>query len=226
MLERVLHQFLRRHVNYVIMARDDVVHLRIHALLNELRRILAVEPVELAVDEGLEVLDGVFNLRRKEVVRNRANSLAPVGDHVCVLDDDLVGLFCAQVREFFQHLVGRFEVDGKRLVRVGHLLGSKKNVPVNFVLGVEKVHVAGCDHGLSELVAQLYNRAVEAPELFFVLCYALLQHEAVVADGLNLEIVIKFRDALELGPALVIDNGLKELARLAGRADDESLAPS
>ena len=95
MLERVLHQLLRRHVDHVIVARDDVVHLRIHTLLNELGRIFAVEPVELAVDEGLEVLDGVFNLRRKEVVRNRANSLAPVGDHVCVLDDDLVGLFRA-----------------------------------------------------------------------------------------------------------------------------------
>ena len=77
------------------MARDDVVHLRIHALLNELGRIFAVEPVELAVDEGLEVLDGVFDFRRKEVVRNRADSFAPVGDHVRVFDHDLVGLFRA-----------------------------------------------------------------------------------------------------------------------------------
>ena len=186
MLERVLHQLLRRHVDHVIVARDDVVHLRIHTLLNELGRIFAVEPVELAVDEGLEVFHRVFDFRRKEVVGNRANGLAPIGDHACVLDDDLVGLFCAQVREFFQHLVGRFEVDGKRLVRVGHLLGSKQDVPVNFVLGVEEVHVAGCDHGLSELVAQLYNRAVEASKLLLIFGHALLQHEAVVADGLNL----------------------------------------
>ena len=98
-------------------------------------------------------------------------------------------------------------------------------MPVNFVLGVEEVHVAGRDNGLSELVAQLYNRAVETSKLLLVLCHALLQHEAVVADGLNFQVIVKFRDALELGPALVIDNGLKELARLAGRADDEPLAP-
>ena len=59
-------------------------------------------------------------------------------------------------------------------------------MPVNFVLGVEEVHVAGCDHGLSELVAQLYNRAVEASKLLLIFGHALLQHEAVVADGLNL----------------------------------------
>ena len=57
MLQRVLHQLLRGHVNDVVVAGDDVVHLRVDALLHQLRRVFPVEPVELAIDKGFEVLN-------------------------------------------------------------------------------------------------------------------------------------------------------------------------
>ena len=202
------------------------MHLGVHTLLNQFRRIFAVEPVELAVDERLEVFDGVFDLRGKQIVRHRTDRLAPVGNHVGIFDHDLICLFCAEIGKLFEHLVGRFEVDRKRLVRVGHLLCRQQDVAVNLVLGVEEVHVSGGNDGLSQLVAQLYNRAVEASEFFFILCHALFQHEAVVADGLDFKIVVKFRDALELCPALVVHDCLKQLSCLARRADDQALAPT
>ena len=177
------------------------MHLGVHTLLNQFRRVFAVEPVELAVDERLEVFDGVFDLRGKQIVRHRTDRLAPVGNHVGIFDHDLICLFCAEIGKLFEHLVGRFEVDRKRLVRVGHLL-------------------------CRQLVAQLYDRAVEASEFFFILCHALFQHEAVVADGLDFKIVVKFCDALELCPALVVHDCLKQLSCLARRADDQALAPT
>ena len=54
--------------------------------------MLAVEPMELAVDEGLQLLHGVFNLRRVEVAGQGANPVAQIGNEVCVFDHDLIGL--------------------------------------------------------------------------------------------------------------------------------------
>ena len=87
------------------------------------------------------------------------------------------------------------------------------------------MHVAGGDDGLAELLAEPDDGAVEAAQLLLILGKTLVEHEAVVADGLDLEEVIERRDALELRPALVVQDGLEQLARLAGRADDEPLAP-
>ena len=87
------------------------MHLGIHALLNQLRWILTVEPVKLAVDKVLEVLDRVFDLRREQVVRHRPHGVAPVHDQVRVFDHDLVRLFLPQIAEFVQHLIRRAEIE-------------------------------------------------------------------------------------------------------------------
>ena len=66
MLQGVLHQLLGRHVNHIIVAGDDIVELRLHAFGNELRRIFAVKPVELAVHQRLQVLHRVLDLGREQ----------------------------------------------------------------------------------------------------------------------------------------------------------------
>ena len=109
-LERVLHQLLRRHINDVVVAGNNVVHFRVDALLHKLRRGFAVEPVELAVDEGFQVLDGIFDLRREQIVRHGPQRLAPVNDTVRVLDDDLMRLFRAEIGEFLHHLICRAQI--------------------------------------------------------------------------------------------------------------------
>ena len=67
------------------------MHFRVDALLHKLRRGFTVEPVELAVDEGFQVLDGIFDLRREQIVRHgpqRHRDLREIlfdrlGTHVC-----------------------------------------------------------------------------------------------------------------------------------------------
>ena len=90
---------------------------------------------------------------------------------------------------------------------------------VDFVLWVEEVDVAGGADGLAQLFAELDDRAVEAAQLLLALGHAFFQHEAVVADGLDLEEIVERGDALQLRPAFVRDDGLKQLARLAGGAE-------
>ena len=86
------------------------------------------------------------------------------------------------------------------------------------------MHVAGGDHGLVQLFAQSDDFAVEVAQLLLVARRAGAEHEAVVADGLDLQIVVPAGDALDLLLRPVVDDGLKQLARLAGAAQDEALA--
>ena len=80
--------------------------------------------------------------------------------------------------------------------------------------------------GLSQLLAQPDDGAVELAQLLVALRDALGQHEAVVAQGLDLKEIVERSDAFELRVALVGHNGLEQLACLAGRADNETLTES
>ena len=71
MLQRVLHQLLGGHVDHVVVAVDDVVQLRLHALYHQLRGIVPVKPVELGVDQIFQVFHGVFDFGREQVVGAR-----------------------------------------------------------------------------------------------------------------------------------------------------------
>lgn len=86
------------------------MHFRVDALLHKLRRGFAVEPVELAVDEGFQIFDGIFDLRREQIVRHGPQRLAPVNDAVRVFNDDFMRLFRAEIGEFLHHLIRRAQI--------------------------------------------------------------------------------------------------------------------
>ena len=182
--------------------------------------------MHFSVYEGFEILDRVFDLRREQIVRHRPHLIAPVNDHVRVFDNDLIGLLLTEIGKLCQHLIGRLEIQRQRAVGVGHLLGRKQDVAVDLVLGVEEVYIARGDDGLSELLAQLHDGAVEAAQLILTFGKTLFQHEGVVAQRLDLEEVVERGNALELRVALVRHDRLKQLARLTGRADEQTLPPA
>ena len=134
-----------------------------------------------------------------------------------------MGQVLAQIGKLLQHLGGGLEVDGQRRVGIGELLAGQENTAVRLVLRLLEVNVAGGADGLSQLPAQADDGAVEFPQLLLGPDVAVAEHEQVVADGLDLQIVIEGGDALELGPVLVVLHRLEQLAGLAGRADDEPL---
>ena len=94
---------------------------------------------------------------------------------------------------------------------------------VSLVLRLLEVNVAGGADGLVQLPAQADDGAVELPQLLLRLDVAVAEHEHIVADGLNFQIVVKRCDAPELGPVLVVLHRLEQLPGLAGGADDEAL---
>ena len=215
-LEGVGDELLRAHVNDVVPAREDVVQLGLDAVGNELRRMLSVDGRHLAVDEVLELLGGVFDLRRVEILRQELEHLDTVGDGVRVRDDDLVRLFGTEIRKLVEHLLRRAVIERHGLVRVGEFLGRQQDAAEDLLLGIEKMHVARCDNGLAELLAELHDAAVEVAQGFLAAHGAVVEQEAVICQRHDFKIVVKRGDASELRVTLAAQHGLEHLARFAG----------
>ena len=96
-------------------------------------------------------------------------------------------------------------------------------MPVYLVLRVQEVNVPGGAHRLAQLLAQPDDGAVELPQLLLVSGLAVPEHEGVVAQGLDLQKVIKGGDALQLRPVPAVCHRLEQLSGLAGGAHDQPL---
>ncbi len=94
---------------------------------------------------------------------------------------------------------------------------------VDLILRVQEVDVAGGAHRLVQGLAQRHDGAVEVPQLLLALHHTLAQHVHVVADGLDLQVVVPGGDAHQFIPVLALHNGPEQLAGLAGGADDQPL---
>ena len=92
------------------------------------------------------------------------------------------------------------------------------------LLRVQEMHVAGGADRFVQLLGQLHDGAVQVPQALFVSDGALIQQEEVVADGLNFQEVVPGRNAPQLPPVLVVQNGLEQLAGSTGTAHDEPLS--
>ena len=224
MLEGVGDKFLRTHVNDVIPAREDVMQLGLDAVGDEFRRGFAVDGRHFAIDQVFELLGGVFDLRRVEILRQELEHLDAVGNGVRVRDNDLLRLFRAEVGKFVEHLLRRAVIERHGLVRVGEFLGRQQDAAEDLLLGIEKMHVARRHNGLAELLAELHDAAVEVAQGFLAAHGAVVEQEVVIRQRHDLEIVVKRRDAPQLRVALAAQHRLEHLARLAGRANDETLA--
>lgn len=84
------------------------------------------------------------------------------------------------------------------------------------------MHVAGGDDRLIKLVAELYNHFIELLKLLHRFYRAVVEHEHIVANRLDFQIVVEGGDFLKLPPRLARDNRAEQLARLAGAADKQS----
>ena len=224
-LQRVLHQLLGGHIDHVVVAVDDVVQLRLHPFYKNLRGMVAVEAVELGVDQVFQVLHGVLDLRRKEVVGHRPQTFTHIRNAVRVLHHNLVGFLFAQVRKLRQHLVCGPEIQGHILVRVVKALGRQEDVPEDFVLRIQEMHVSCGNHRFSQFLTQPDNGSVVVSQVLvgFRLIFFICQHETVVGKGLDFQEVIEGGDPAQFVVALMVQDSLEKLSRLAGGADDEAL---
>ena len=95
---------------------------------------------------------------------------------------------------------------------------------IHLVLRLLEVDIACGAHRFAKFLAQADNGAVELPQFLLRLHLAVAEHKGVVAQGLDLQIVVERGNALQLCPVLMISDGTEQLARFAGRADNETLA--
>ena len=179
--------------------------------------------MDLFPHQPVQIFLGVFQSGREQLRRQQLEGLDLIRHQTGVGDHHLVGLFLPQILKFLQHLLGGLEVDGQGLVGIRELLGRQQDVPVHLVLRLPEMDVAGGADGFPQLLAEADDDTVEFPQVLLAPCLAVAEHEGVVAQGLNFQIVVKGRDALQLVPVLVIHHRLEQLAGLAGGADDQAL---
>ena len=94
---------------------------------------------------------------------------------------------------------------------------------VNLVLRIHEMDVASGTHRLIERLAQCQNGAVELPQFLLTLYNPLAEHVHIVADRLDLQIIVPRGDTHQLIPALAVHDGPEQLARLTGGADNKPL---
>ena len=130
-----------------------------------------------------------------------------IRDPVGVGDDHLLGLLAAQIGKFLQHFLRCVEKQGRLQIRVVKAFSRHDDPSVDLVRRVQKMHIAGGNHRLIKHFPQLYDLPVDFPQI--VLCLNIRpvlipQHEGIVADRLNFQIVIEVHQSgdLRLGPAV------------------------
>ena len=195
-----------------------------HTLDKQFRGIVPIKPVEFSVDKVLQILHGVLDLGREQIVGHWPYFLAHIRDQVGIVDHHLMGLLRTQIAEFTKHLIGGAEIQGVGFVTILKALGSQQNMAENLILRVQEVYIAGSHHRLAQFLPQTDDGTVKLPQLLNILGNSLFQHEHIVADGLNFQEIIERGDVLQFFFTLVLHNRLEQFAGFTGRADNQTLS--
>ena len=86
---------------------------------------------------------------------NHVSNLIGVGNH------NLFCLFASQIGKFLQHLFCGTKIKRCLIIRIRKSVSRHDNAPVNLVLRIHKMNVAGCHYRLFKLLAQLYDFFVQ-----------------------------------------------------------------
>ena len=203
------------------MVADDGLQFLVEALLDHVGQGVAVDAVGLVHGHAGELVLRVGDHGGVGAVGEGLQDLDLVGDGVGVVHHHLL---CpvAQVRELRQHLLGGLEAEVRLIGRIVEAQLVQQDLPVDGVLRLQKVHVAGGYGALAQLVAEGEDPAVDVVEGLLVLHLALPDEEGVVAVGLDLQIIIVAGDLQQLLLRLAGEHRPVELPRLAGRAQNET----
>ena len=219
----VPNELLRDHIENGKAVLDDRGQLLVQTLRNHVGERITVHRFCSLPANALEILLRAVHVRRKGSLREGTDIFVinPIGDHVGVLHDHLVRLFLAEIRKFLEHFLGRTVIEVNIAVGVGELLSRKQNLTVQLVRVVHEMRVTGCNDGNIQLFAQSHDLTVEVAKPLLAVDLTLGKQEAVIADRLNLKVIVELCDFLNLTVGLALDDGLHQFARLAGRADDQ-----
>ena len=197
--------------------------LPVQPVVHDLRQRIAVHFFCPFPGYGGKLLLRPIDEGRKHTRRNRADLFHHICNFIGILHNHFVSLFLAQISKLLEHFGGGTVIKGRLLVGVGKALSGHQDFPVIAVMGIHKMNVAGSDHRFVQFLSQLDDGAVKLSKLLLCLNGAVPEHEHIIAQGLNLQIVVKLRNADQLIPGLAGNDGPEQLSRFAGGADQKAL---
>ncbi len=220
------HQLLRDDIHDRVAVGNDGVQLSLQPCLHDLGKLRPVQLMSPAIADLPQRLVGIRNDRRILARPDRADLLDHVTDPAGVVDDDLPGFFLTQIGKFSQHLLCGPKVQRRLVIGIRKLLSLHDDPTVDLILRIHEMHIAGRDDGLVELLAKLYDPAVEIADILHIgygVLFVIADQEFIVAQGLDLQVIIELYDPGDLGIRRTAEQCLVELSRHAGRANDQAL---
>ena len=140
-----------------------------------------------------------------------------------VLHHYLVGFFLGQIVELRQHILRGAEEQRRLVVGILEAVARLQHRAVDGILRLGKVHVAGGNDRLVQVLAQLDDRAVEVFDVLFAVHLAVPHHVGVVAQRLDLKNIVVGRDLFQFFIAGAIHDGPVQLAGFAGGSEQQAV---
>ena len=217
----VFHQLPGNDVHDGKPVGNDGVQFSFQSGGNHLRQRIPVQFLGQIPAFGGQLFFGAVNVGRIVSFRNGPHILDPVGHQIRVGDDHFSGQLFSQIVKFRQHFLRGTVVQEGFLVGVLELHPGQNDPAVHLVFRVQVMGVAGGADRLSGFSCNLDHTAVQVFQFFLILHHPLFDHETVVGDGLDFQIIVKLRHFHKVGFRTAFPDGGKQFPGFTGRTDDE-----
>ena len=228
---RLPHQFLGDDIHDSESIGNYGIQFLLKTRFNNIRKFIPVDLMSLVITDLRKHLIGIRDHRRTLVRPHWAEPLHPVRDQVGVGDDNFPCLLLSQIFEFLKHLLRRPEVQRRLLLTVFKV--RHQDLSVDRILRIQEMNVAGRDDRFSVFFTESDDPAVVILQVLYGLrlifqipLLVVFGHsqEHVVAERLDLKIIIEIHQLLEFFPCSASLDRLEQFASLAGRADDQAFS--
>ncbi len=220
----VVYQLLCDHVKHRKAVLDDGRKLTVKPLVHDLRERVTVDLLGACMGDAHQILLGTGDVRSEGALRDREYALARIGKVLRVRDDDFLCLLRAQIAEFLQHFIRGAQIQGRLVFGIREALPGGQDLAVDAVLRIQKMHVAGRHNRDMQLFTERDDLTVVIPQRLLILREPLADHEFVVGDGLDFEVIVEFGKIFKIGIILAVHQCREQLTCLTRRAEDQTVA--
>ena len=161
-------------------------------------------------------LVGVFNDRRTLIRSDRCDQLDTARDQLRHIDDDLMRLLFSEIRKLIQHFLCSVQIKRRLVFTVCHTVSHLDDPAKHFILRIKKMNVSCRAHRFVQFFSKRNDsliditEVVERPDISTAL---IIDQVRVVADRLNLQIIVPGRDLFDFLLTQILGNGSVKLSR-------------
>ena len=218
------HQLDRDDVQHRVAVAADGIQFLFQPLLQHIRQRRAVVPGRVLPRSLTQLFLGALDAGRIGSLGNGPQiAVNGGGNFVGVGDNDLVGFLLGEVAELVEHVRRGAVVQRRLIVGILESVARLQHGPVDSILRLLKMHVAGGNDRLVQFLAQLDDGTVEVLDRLDGVHRAVAHHKFVVAQRLHFQNVVIFRDAQQFLVGLPRHNSSVKLPCFTGRGEQQSL---